>query len=263
MQKWRLIDTGKMDAAWNMAIDEALMRSFRPNDRPILRLYEWEPALSFGRFSRPAESVDMVRLEQRNISPVRRITGGGILVHGGDLSYSIILPASFAKTHGVKGSYRHLCRFLLRLYDEMGLQALFACETPRPESRSEICLAGSEAYDILIDGRKIGGNAQRHSRRAMLQHGSLPLRYDTELFGPLFLKDPGFGRSVSLEALGMDLSAQTLRPLLLDAFSKSLEADLSEDTMRSEEWRLARQLYASKYTDTQWTFDGKEPIKKA
>jgi len=259
MAQWRLIETGTETAAWNMAVDEALLRTFRPDGPPVLRLYGWEPALSFGRFSEPAASVDLDRMKSEGVACVRRMTGGGILVHGGDLSYSILLPASFAKEHGVKGSYRRICRFLIRLYEKLGFRAAFAQDANLPERRSDICLAGHEAFDIVIGGRKIGGNAQRHTRRAMLQHGSVPLRYDRALFEPLFPKASGFGDALSLEELGVRLTPEALRKRLKEAFRESFGADFAEEGLGDAERALAKELCERKYTLDGWNLDGKEP----
>ncbi|WP_456380737.1 lipoate--protein ligase family protein [Hydrogenimonas sp.] len=263
LPKWRLIVNEEVSAAWNMAVDEALLRLFRPGDTPILRFYRWNPALSFGRFSKPAESVDLDLMEKRGVACVRRITGGGILIHGGDISYSLVLPSSFAKEHGVKGSYRHLCRFLIRFYEKLGLSAAFAGDSGLPESRSRICLAGREAYDIVIDGEKIGGNAQRHTREAMLQHGSIPLRYDYERFESLFLAPSGLESGTSLKKLEISHAPDVLRSLLTEAFRETMAADLLEGELRHEEASLARRLLETKYTNPEWNLDGKEPTQKA
>ena len=258
LRKWRLIESKEVSATWNMAVDEALLRLFAPGDTPVLRLYRWQPALSFGRFSKPAESVDLDLAQRRGIACVRRITGGGILIHGGDLSYSLVLPSTFAREHGVKGSYRLLCRFLIRLYEKLGFVARFAQEAKLPESRSDICLAGHEAYDIVIGDRKIGGNAQRHTHDAMLQHGSVPLFYDRELFEPLFPKASGFGDSVSLKELDESISFESLREMMKEAFCETFEADLVENGLDDDERTLAKRLCETKYTRKRWNLDGKE-----
>src|SRR3954471_19035556 len=75
-------------AALNMAVDEALLADA---SLPILRFYRWrQPSLSFGYFGRYAEVESQA--DRREI--VRRWTGGGIVPHGDDLTYSIVIPAS-------------------------------------------------------------------------------------------------------------------------------------------------------------------------
>jgi len=89
LQIWHVIDTGIGSADWNMAVDEALLYTFLEDDTPILRVYGRNKSLSFGRFSKPHENLDMNRLSVQKISYVRRPGGGGILVHGGDISYQL------------------------------------------------------------------------------------------------------------------------------------------------------------------------------
>ncbi len=258
IHNWRLIDTGHAAASWNMAVDEALLYEFCEDDLPILRLYGWKPSLSFGRFSKPAQSVDLSMAEKRGVSCVRRITGGGILVHGGDLSYSIILPSSFAKEEGVKGSYRFLCSFLIRLYEKLGLNAGFVTQFKKEEKESNICLAGSEAYDILINGMKMGGNAQRHTKKAMLQHGSIPIYFDRDMLEPLFLEDSGLKEAASLRDLGIERDYDTLSALVVNRFCETFDAKVKPDVLNSDEAKRAKELLKYRYMSERWTLDGRE-----
>ncbi len=258
MSIWRLIDTGRDSAPWNMAVDEALLDLFREGEWPILRLYGWRPSLSFGRFSKPLQSVDLTLAKERGVSCVRRITGGGILVHGGDLSYSIILPSSFAKEEGVKRSYRILCSFLIHLYEKLGLDAGFVTQFEKEEKESNICLAGSEAYDILIDGMKMGGNAQRHTKKAMLQHGSIPIYFDRDMLEPLFLEDSGLKEAASLCDLGVERDYDALSALLVNTFCETFGVKVKPDVLKSGEVRRAKELLKRKYTSERWTLYGRE-----
>ncbi|MGB7630634.1 MAG: lipoate--protein ligase family protein, partial [Candidatus Deferrimicrobium sp.] len=179
---WRLIDTGPLDGASNMAIDEALLDNFDPGkSTPVLRLYGWSPpALSLGRFQDAGEVLDLDRCRADGVSVVQRITGGGVIYHAEELTYAIVCaPHHLPGETTIKESYRFLTGFLLSFYRELGLPAAYAAEVPEDTSRlgkrTPFCFAGRESYDILIDGRKIGGNAQRRLRRAVFQHGSIPL----------------------------------------------------------------------------------------
>lgn len=253
--EWRLIDTGENRADWNMAMDEAMLSTFSDGARPVLRLYGWEPSISLGRFQKAAESIDAARLKAHGVACVRRMTGGGALVHGGDLSYSLVFPRSFVKERGVKESYRHLCRFLLRLYDKLGLKAGFAADAGMETGRSAICLAANEAYDIVIGGRKMGGNAQRLTKQGILMHGSLPMRLDAERFDPLFLEPSGLERAASLEQLKVPIEYEELAELVADSFSLSFGAELEKDGISTHEEELAKRLVADKYGTKRWTYD--------
>lgn len=260
MKEWRLIDSGTGSAQWNMAVDEALLRSYKAGDVPVLRLYQWQtPSLSFGRFSRPEETLDYAQVRSSGaVDTVRRITGGGILVHGSDLSYSLTVPRALIEKRGVKESYRYLCGFLIALYRRLGLDAGFASEHRLETSSSDVCLAGREAYDIVVSGKKLGGNAQRHSTSSMLQHGTLPLSIDRERFAPLFREDSGLGGAATLEEAGIGMDIDALKAALTEAFRDTFGVYLEPDTLREEEKVRAQTLLDEKYTTEGWNVHGKE-----
>lgn len=241
-----------------MAVDEALLESFQDGDKAVLRLYGWENALSLGRFSKLQDTLNPDLLEAAGIPYVRRMSGGGVLVHGGDLSYSLIVPRKSAQEAGVKEHYRHLCRFLIRLYEGLGHQSGFAGECGISLSRSDICLAGNEAYDIVIEGKKMGGNAQRHTRHALLQHGTIPIRFDRERFDPLFKHDSGLHQAASLEGLGHTMDYETLARKVRETFAQTVGAELMQDILHEDEEKRAHELMNRKYTQERWNLHGKQ-----
>ena len=251
---WRFIDSGIQAASWNMAIDEALLSGFKEGDLPIFRLYGWENALSFGRFSTFSNNLNREKIYAQKISCVRRMSGGGVLVHGSDLSYTLILPRDWLREKGVKESYREVCRFLITLYNKLGFNAQFASDLELTEHRSDICLAGIQAYDIVIEGKKMGGNAQRHTHTALFQHGSIPMRIDEGFFNPFFREDSGLGRAASLEKLGTVITYEELYPLVKEAFCETFKTKLVSDILSLSEERRSRELYADKYTQASWTY---------
>ena len=264
MLRWRFIDSGPASAQWNMAVDEALLHSFKEGDLPILRLYRWEePSLSFGRFSHTKEVIDWEKLHVRDIPYVRRITGGGILVHGGDISYTLILPRSFIQKKGIKQSYRYLCAFLIRLYQNLGLDAGFAEDLQLDKTQSAVCLAGTEAYDIIIGGRKIGGNAQRHTRDAMLQHGTVPLKIDSERFKGLFLEASGLSQAATLEGLHIDTTEAALTEEILKVFYEIYGTKALKEPLSAKEQALAQKLFDEKYNREAWNVHAENTLFKA
>ncbi|MGA9045131.1 lipoate--protein ligase family protein [Sulfuricurvum sp.] len=256
-KRWRCIESGINAPEWNMAVDEALLMSFREGDLPILRLYGWERSLSAGRFSKIHSRVNLEKLKECRISCVRRISGGGILVHGGDLSYALILPRESLRSHGVKESYRILCAFLIRLYEKLGFKADFACDSNVATAHSDICLAANEAYDIMIEGRKSGGNAQRYFRKVLFQHGSIPITLESETWDPIFLEDSGVEEAATLERLGRNVSYEELSESLKEAFCETFAVTLTIDALTPLEEERAKVLLADKYTQDRWNFDGK------
>ncbi|MCK5110584.1 MAG: lipoate--protein ligase family protein [Arcobacteraceae bacterium] len=254
---WRFIDTGVGDAVWNMALDEALLNTFEENDLPILRLYRWKPSLSLGRFSDVSKSVDLDKMKQQNLSCVRRMTGGGILVHGQDISYSLILPRESLAANGVKDNYRTLCGFLINLYKKLGLNANYAGEEQLKSKTSDICLAGTEKYDIVINGQKIGGNAQRYTSKTLFQQGSIPIKIDKPLFEPVFLEDSGLKNAVTLEQLESLVTYRQLTQLIIEAFCKTFDINIVSHSLSLTEEQKVEELITQKYGKESWNLYGK------
>ncbi len=258
LKTWRLIDSGLCSAEYNMAVDEALLSNFKEGDLPILRLYRWETSLSLGRFSKLSQSVDMQILEKQKLPFVRRMTGGGILVHGGDLSYSIVLPRENLKDIGIKESYRHLCKFLINLYKKLGLSAKFAHDLKLSISKSNICMASNEPYDIIINGKKIGGNAQRYIKEAVFQHGTIPININHKNFQDIFLEESGLQDIATLDKIGCYITYEELKESLIEAFVESFNVEVIRDGLSPTQQKKANKLQEKKYTKKRWNIDAKQ-----
>ena len=241
-----------------MAVDEALLLNFQEGDVPILRLYGWEPSLSLGRFSNVRESLNLEVVGEKKLSFVRRVTGGGVLVHGGDLSYSLVLPRGAYEGVGVKESYRLLCDFLLKFYASLGLSAGFACDLGIKSSKSNVCMAANEPYDIIVDGEKVGGNAQRYVGKTLFHHGSVPIRLDEEIFKDVFLQESGLKNMATLDKMGNTKTDEELSLLLVEAFKESFSASLFSDALTPMESRNADELLTSKYSQKRWNVDASQ-----
>jgi lipoate-protein ligase A len=153
-------------AALNMAVDEALLDS--PSGL-ILRFYRWRrPAVSFGYFGCYAE----VKSRSGDREMVRRWTGGGVVPHGDDLTYSIIIPAwhpLFARSS--PAIYSDLHDSIRRALQANGIGAMLAnSATPK---MSDDCFANPVRADVMCEGRKIAGAAHRRSRAGLLHQGSI------------------------------------------------------------------------------------------
>ena len=252
---WRFLNSHTGTAQRNMAVDEALLVNFKEGDMPILRLYGWENALSVGRYSTLWRSLNQQTVQEENIPCIRRMSGGGILVHGGDLSYSLIMPRDWLREKGIKESYHTLCAFLINVYQKLGYEANFSGDQRADVLRSDICLAGNEVYDIQIDGKKMGGNAQRYIRHALFQHGSIPMRIDESFFTPFFTKDPGFENAATLERLGTEISYEELAALVQETFCETFEVELINDMLNLSEEQCAIELDKKKYSQESWNYD--------
>lgn len=251
MATWRLIDTGPLPGPENMAIDEALLSCFDPvSSLPILRLYGWSPpAFSCGRFQQPEEILRLERCRADGIPVVRRITGGGVIYHARELTYSLVCPAAvIPDSRSVKAAFFHLTAFLIAFYRRLGLSPCHAVDYHRDGrrlgERTPLCFAGTESCDILLGGRKIGGNAQRRLKEIIFQHGSIPLQQMTEI-GAHYLQAPTAGlleSTTSLADEGILLPREELAPLLAESFAKQLGVALSADQLSEAEKQAAAGL---------------------
>jgi lipoyl(octanoyl) transferase len=160
-------------AAINMAIDEALLENANV---PIIRFYQWDhPALSFGYFGRFAD----VAQQKRDL--VRRWTGGGMVFHGEDLTYAIVIPSSDpAFQESSMSIYEKVHRVLCNALLENDERAELVTETTLNAQRStpnaqfaDACFANPVRADVILNGQKVAGAAQRRTRRGLLHQGSI------------------------------------------------------------------------------------------
>lgn len=165
-------------AALNMAIDEALLQTAKV---PSIRFYRWQsPALSFGYFGRFADVAGYE--SERDL--VRRWTGGGIVLHGEDLTYSITIPANDAAFAEPSISiYEKTHSALADVLNGISKRAVVAGGVDPGRGNIAMraavsagnynCFANPVHADVMIDGRKVAGAAQRRTRRGLLQQGSI------------------------------------------------------------------------------------------
>ena len=166
---WFLLQSGKGDAAFNMALDEALLENVSRLGRPVLRFYGWtEPAATFGYFQKYADVGEATSLRPL----VRRPTGGGLVPHDADWTYSAIFPVGH-EWHSLKAeeSYRRMHDWLRLAFAELKVVTDLApcCKRSVPGQ----CFVGHEKFDLLWHGKKIAGAAQRRNKLGLLIQGSV------------------------------------------------------------------------------------------
>jgi len=207
--KFDLIQSSKLSATDNMKEDNYMLSSFLKYNIPRFRIYSWEKSCTIG-VSQIFEKLPQIAEYKNNYA--KRLTGGGILFHGDDISYSFVIPTSYMNNKSVKDSYKYLCKFLLDFYQKLGLNAMFAIDDKNIKfSKNEYCQVGFEEYDIVIDGKKIGGNAQKRTKKAIFQHGSIRLKTT--------INNKEYGNS--LEDFGIKIDFKEAKKLLIDSFKST------------------------------------------
>jgi lipoate-protein ligase A len=169
MNSWLFLNSDKGDAAFNMSLDEALLENVARLGKPVLRFYGWkEPAATFGYFQRYSEVAAATRLRPL----IRRPTGGGIVPHDADWTYSAAFPPGH-EWHSLKAeqSYRRIHDWLRLAFTELKVEAELApcCQKSLPGQ----CFVGHEKFDLLWRGKKIAGAAQRRNKLGLLIQGSI------------------------------------------------------------------------------------------
>jgi len=169
MPSWQLLESMPALAAENMAVDGALLEFANTIGAPVLRAYGWsEKAASFGFFQKFREVEQMTRLRPL----VRRPTGGGLVPHDGDWTYSLVFPPStqWYRSKAVE-SYERVHAWVSGAFRSLGVPSKLAPEPRRALSGQ--CFVGAEQFDVLVNDRKIAGAAQRRNKLGLLIQGSV------------------------------------------------------------------------------------------
>ena len=166
---WYVVHSGSGASAWNMASDEALLEAMPRLGRPVIRFYGWtEPAASFGYFQKYREVEVLTGLRPL----VRRPTGGGLVPHDQDWTYSIAVPTGHEWYELTAAeSYRRVHDWLRLAFERLGIST-FLAPTNRKAQAGQ-CFVGYEQSDLLWENRKIAGAAQRRRRDGLLIQGSV------------------------------------------------------------------------------------------
>jgi lipoate-protein ligase A len=190
-----ILDPEPHSAPLNMAIDEVLLQRMKG---PALRIYRWsEPAVSFGYFGGVAEAEKVAA----GRALVRRWTGGGIVEHGEDVTYTLMVPREHAFClHSPAESYRLIHEVICEVLAGEGIHAEVVPVADTCGGGE--CFANPVLYDVVANGRKIAGAAQRRTRWGLLHQGSILAGRELPGFAESVTR--ALGAQVQLCALGED-----------------------------------------------------------
>ncbi|MCX5665719.1 MAG: lipoate--protein ligase family protein [Candidatus Omnitrophica bacterium] len=237
MKRFRLIRSGPSDAMSNMELDENIFRTFMEDGIPTFRIYGWaSPSFTYGVSQKPEDEIDIKRCASDGIGIAKRMTGGGVLFHNNEITYSLVCAKEdIGEPDSVFVSYRKICSFLISFYRSLGLDASFALESEDFKTKCaphELCSASREKYDIVINGKKIGGNAQKRKRRAVFQHGSIPISIDWALMRRYVRhlpEDIHSGVTTLTEELKLIPDKRVLEDMLIAAAAKEFDAQFIKE----------------------------------
>lgn len=260
---YRFLDTGRQDAALNMAIDEAIqLCHLEGRVPPTLRVFRWtQPSISLGRFQQVEQEILIERCEQQGIALVRRPTGGRAVYHRDEFTYSFVSSRNYGIPAGIVASYAYLAQGLIAALNYLGVSAELS-EGRVSKNPSAACFASSTQADLTSGGFKVIGSAQVWKEDALLQQGSLPLDDRSAEFYSLLRFADELARTEALAQyrekttplytfapqISWDEVAQAFRV----GFEAVLQTDFQPGELTPEEWKLAHQLAAEKYSKLTW-----------
>lgn len=258
---WRLMFHPGLPGTRQMAMDEALFVSARSPSVPVLRFYNWRrPTLSLGYFQDYAKVVLDSFAVRNNIDVVRRITGGRSVLHQYEVTYAVVAPLEklFAK-QSLQETYELIAKALNRGLEKFGIaEASVSLDLPADavrESRLPQCFVAVSQFEHSVHSRKTIGSAQKRSREAFLQHGSILLDFDLQMQqGCILRPDPQIDRKIAPlnHLLGRVLSFEEVSQMFADAFRETLSVQFLPDDLNADEERLAARL-EEKYKSRDWT----------
>ncbi len=213
-----------------MAIDEWLLKQHQSGHPPTLRFYTWSPsAISLGYHQRKyPESWQNFIWKNEQIELVRRPTGGRAVLHHGDLTYAVV-ASGFSESR--MEAYKNICEFLIKGWRNLGIELHYGT-AGRGYINNPNCFGTATGADLItVDGNKLIGSAQLRRGDAILQHGSMRLKPDKELFKKVFGEELFDG-----VAIGEDLEVERIINVLVDAAKGFFGVEFEEKALSDAEW---------------------------
>ncbi|MDA8442271.1 MAG: lipoate--protein ligase family protein [Peptococcaceae bacterium] len=265
MPNWRLINSGHLPGAMNMAIDEAIMQAVAAGKAPpTLRFYGWEPAcLSLG-YAQKADEVAWNACTAYGIDVVRRPTGGRAILHDQEVTYSITAAEDNPLVSGtILESYLKISQGLVLGLRNLGIPAEIVAQKDAAKLGTAACFDSPSFYELAVNGHKIVGSAQTRHNGVVLQHGSIIRAMDTaKLFAVLSFPSEEVREKMKAAFRRKACSLQdVLGPELTDAqivaevgagFAAAFDITPVASELTQWEQELAAQLRESKYSTDEW-----------
>lgn len=265
MSEERLLNLMEINAARQMAVDEAITLACSEKKPCLtLRFYVFNPpAITIG-YGQEISKFDLTKIREKGFDLVRRITGGTAVLHKNDLVYSLVMPENILP-HKVVDAYNFLSGGLVEGLKNLGLKA--EKKFAEAKRREASCYLNENPYDVIVNNRKISGNAQARIKGVVLQHGTIIIEDNlSELFDCLacdnrqrnsFFKAAS-GKVTSVEEeLGRKPSVAEVEKAMISGFGTLFSQKgifFRESGLTDYEKKLAERLYREKYSTDKWNY---------
>lgn len=268
--KWRIINSARTSPAQNMAIDEAIFNEVMAGrSKPTIRFYDWAPpTLSFGYNQKIANEIDQERLQKYKFGHVRRPTGGRMVLHYEEVTYSVIAPLQNHLSGSILETYSQISRALLAGLKNMGIDAEFekkGLSSQHQREPANPCFTSSSRFELNYQRRKIVGSAQVRKNNTLLQHGSILLNHDQSLVAQFIpnlteKQRERFAKLLAQKTISINqilekpISYNDAVQHLVAGFQREWENDIFtvSNFLSKNELELSIELERTKYGSTDW-----------
>jgi len=194
---FRVIDSGKLPPQEIMELDQRLLENLENSEMLIIHFYEWSKrSATYGLFIRPEDYLNLEGVSKQNLHLAKRPTGGGIVFHLSDFAFSVLVSAKHpAFSINTLDNYAFVNRAVIQAIQTLKVDArlpeLLASQ-PKPLDVfcEHFCMAHPTKYDVMMEGRKVGGAAQRRTKCGFLHQGTISLAMPSPEFLQDVLKSP-------------------------------------------------------------------------
>lgn len=253
MEEWRLLEHETKDDSYEkMAVDEAILNSVSRGGAPTtLRFYHWSrPAVALGYFQAVKKEVNLEACERDGVEIFRRLTGGGTVYKdpAGELNYSLIIPESHPGIpQDILASYGAIQQGIIKGLSRLGLNAEL-----------------NGVNDIIVDDKKISGNAQTRKNGIVFQHGTILLDFDVEKMATYLkmsrekISDKNLknirDRVGTLREYLPEASLGDIENAIIQGFEKTFDIKTVPGELTAQENYDKEKLYKQKYSTRQWNY---------
>ncbi len=246
MKKTIYIEVATTDPTLNLALEEYVFEKM-PRDREYFLTWRNDNAIIVGRHQNTAAEINEEFVKEKNIKVVRRLSGGGAVYHDlGNLNFTFIVDAQ----PGQRVDLRKFCQPIADTLCNLGAKA-------EVDGRN----------DILIDGKKVSGNAQYVRQGRVMHHGTILFDSDMSVLGQALIPDPAKASAKGVKSvrsrvtnvrhcLSKDMTLEEFR----DVLSKSLMAEGFERyELTDADIAVIRDIQQSRYAQPEWNYGFCEP----
>lgn len=240
-----------------MARDEYLFNLCQQKKMGIVRLYGWEsPSFSFGVSQKISKAIDPDVIKKNNADFVRRITGGKTVLHDDEITYAVISSEDlFYKDNDLYKSYMLISEVLVDAFRHVSVNAVLSAGSPPGLSRSDNpCFSFPTPNEIEVDGKKIVGSAQKRNNKALLQHGSIPVSMNYDLYAAGARSRPAIlQRSMTTLSEVSKISKSQMIKALEAAFQNFVGQELMPLEFNSDDISQINEIQ-KKYLSSEWNY---------